>query len=100
MKFFFYIFAIHSSSRHEKRCQMRLRLFSLFQGSIYQQCSVTGSSVTVGTTVAYYLNFLISIGQLGIETKLQNQTYSIILLHTHFTTWKTGTAKEIDFISL
>ena len=27
--FFIYIFAIHSSSRHEKRCQMSLRLFSL-----------------------------------------------------------------------
>ena len=36
-KFFFDIFAIHSSTRHEKRCQMRLRLFSLFRGSIYQQ---------------------------------------------------------------
>ena len=36
--FFFDIFAIHSSSRHEKRCQMSLRLFSLFRGSIYQQC--------------------------------------------------------------
>ena len=35
--FFFDIFAIHSSTRHEKRCQMRLRLFSLFRGSIYQQ---------------------------------------------------------------
>merc|ERR1740129_2595189 len=31
--FFFYIFAIHSSSRYEKRCQMLQRLFSLFQGS-------------------------------------------------------------------
>ena len=36
-KKFFDIFAIHSSSRHEKRCQMSLRLFSLFRGSIYQQ---------------------------------------------------------------
>ena len=36
--FFFDIFAIHSSSRHEKRCQMSLRFFSLFRGSIYQQC--------------------------------------------------------------
>jgi hypothetical protein len=36
--FFFYIFAIHTSSRHEKRCQMSVRLFSLFRGSIYQQC--------------------------------------------------------------
>ena len=36
-KFFFDIFAIHSSNRHEKRCQMSLRLFSLFRGSIYQQ---------------------------------------------------------------
>ena len=34
---FFDIFAIHSSSGHEKRCQMSLRLFSLFRGSIYQQ---------------------------------------------------------------
>merc|ERR1712051_418161 len=38
--FFFDIFAIHSSSRHEKRCQMSVRLFSLFRGSIYQQCTV------------------------------------------------------------
>ena len=36
-KFFFDIFAIHSSSRHEKCCQMNVRLFSLFRGSIYQQ---------------------------------------------------------------
>ena len=36
---FFDIFAIHSSSRHEKRCQMSGRLFSLFRGSIYQQCT-------------------------------------------------------------
>ena len=36
-KFFFDIFAIHSSSRHEKRCQISVRLFSLFPGSIYQQ---------------------------------------------------------------
>ena len=33
-KFFFDIFAIHSSSRHEKRCQISVRLFSLFPGSI------------------------------------------------------------------
>ena len=37
--FFFNIFAIHSSSRHEKCCQMSVRLFSLFRGSIYQQCT-------------------------------------------------------------
>ena len=36
-KFFFDIFAIHSSSRHEKCCQMSVRLLSLFRGSIYQQ---------------------------------------------------------------
>ena len=41
--FFFYIFAIHSSSRYEKRCQMSLRLFSLFQGSRNQQCKVLAS---------------------------------------------------------
>ena len=35
--FFFDIFATHSSSRNEKRCQMSVRLFSLFPGSIYQQ---------------------------------------------------------------
>ena len=28
--FFFYIFAIHSSSRHEKHCQMFIRLFAYF----------------------------------------------------------------------
>ena len=32
------IFAIHSSSKHEKCCQMSLWLFSLFQGSRNQQC--------------------------------------------------------------
>ena len=37
-KFFFDIFAIHSSSRYEKRCQMLQRLFSLFQGSKNQLC--------------------------------------------------------------
>ena len=36
--FFFYIFAIHSSSRYEKSCQKSLRLFSLFQGSRNQLC--------------------------------------------------------------
>ena len=41
LKFFLYIFAIHSSSRHEKRCQMSVRLFSLFQGSRNQQCSMS-----------------------------------------------------------
>ena len=35
--FYFFIFAIHSSSRHEKCCQISVRLFSLFRGSIYQQ---------------------------------------------------------------
>ena len=34
---FFFIFAIHWSSRHEKCCQMSVRLFSLFQGSRNQQ---------------------------------------------------------------
>ena len=43
--FFFYIFAIHSSSRHEKRCQISLRIFSLFRGSIYQQCQVGKSKM-------------------------------------------------------
>ena len=38
--FFFDIFAIHSSSRYEKRCQMLQRLFSLFQGSKNQLCMV------------------------------------------------------------
>ena len=33
------IFAIHSSSRHEKCCQMSVRLFSPFQGSKNQQCN-------------------------------------------------------------
>ena len=33
MKFFLYIFAIHLSSRHEKRCQMCEILFCLFHGS-------------------------------------------------------------------
>ena len=36
---FFHIFAIHSSSRHEKRCQMSVRRFSLVQGSRNQQCA-------------------------------------------------------------
>ena len=37
-KFFFDIFAIHLTSRYEKRCQMLQRLFSLFQGSKNQLC--------------------------------------------------------------
>ena len=45
-KFFFDIFAIHSSSRHENCCQMSLRLFSLFRGSIYQQCSGSFTKLT------------------------------------------------------
>ena len=36
--FLFDISAIHSSIRHEKHCQMSLGLFSLFRGSISQQC--------------------------------------------------------------
>ena len=39
--FFFNIFAIHSSSRYEKCCQMSLRPFSLFQGSRNQLCQTT-----------------------------------------------------------
>ena len=35
--FFLHFFAFPSSSRHEKHCQMSLRLFSLFRGCIYQQ---------------------------------------------------------------
>ena len=42
--FFFYIFAIHSSSRYEKRCQMLQRLFSLFQGSKNQLCRCIASA--------------------------------------------------------
>ena len=37
-KIFFYIFAIHLTSRYEKRCRMLQRLFSLFQGSKNQLC--------------------------------------------------------------
>ena len=33
------IFAIHLSSRHEKPCQMCVRLVCLFQCSSYQQCN-------------------------------------------------------------
>ena len=36
--FFFDIFAIHSSSRHEKCFQMSVRLFSVLQGSRNEQC--------------------------------------------------------------
>ena len=39
-KFFFDIFAIHLTSRYEKRCQMLQRLFSLFQGSKNQLCAL------------------------------------------------------------
>ena len=45
-KVFFDIFAIYSSSRHEKCCQMSVRLFSLFQGSSNQQCEVIISIVS------------------------------------------------------
>ena len=37
-KIIFDIFLIHSLSIHEKRCQMSVRLSSLFQGSRNQQC--------------------------------------------------------------
>ena len=37
-KIFFDIFAIHLTSRYEKRCRMLQRLFSLFQGSKNQLC--------------------------------------------------------------
>ena len=36
--FFFDIFAIHLSSKYEKRCQMYVRLFCLFHGSKTQGC--------------------------------------------------------------
>ena len=36
--FFIYIFAIHSSCRHEKRCRMSVRFFCLCQCSRNQQC--------------------------------------------------------------
>ena len=42
--FFFDIFAIHSSSRYEKCCQISVRLFSLFRGSIYQQCKANADT--------------------------------------------------------
>ena len=56
--FFFYIFAIHSSSRHEKHCQMSLRLFSLFRGSIYQQWYV---SRCVWIHIVYVIHICIRI---------------------------------------
>ena len=36
-----YIFAIHSSSRHEKGCRMSVNFFCLFQCSRNQQCFIT-----------------------------------------------------------
>ena len=39
-KIFFDIFVIHLLSRYEKRCRMLQRLFSLFQGSKNQLCTV------------------------------------------------------------
>ena len=50
--FFFDIFAIHSSSRHEKRCQISVRLFSLFRGSIDQQCHALVTFVFLGEVMA------------------------------------------------
>ena len=55
-KNFFDIFAIHSSSRHKKRCQMSVRLFSLFRGSIYQQWGV--SSKPSGKYIVTLIFFL------------------------------------------
>ena len=39
--FFLHFFVIHSSSRHEKSCQISERLFSLFQCSRNQQCGAS-----------------------------------------------------------
>jgi hypothetical protein len=60
VKFFFFdIFAIHSSSRHEKCCQMSVRLFSLFQGSIYQQWGVKAPIAPVlNTPLTFIVLFL------------------------------------------
>ena len=52
--FFFDIFAIHSSSRHEKRCQISVRLFSLFRGSIYQQWDFKKPPFNYGLEIPFY----------------------------------------------
>ena len=66
--FFFDIFAIHSSSRREKRCQMSVRLFSLFRGSIYQQCRASnchqGADLFLVTT-ALIFTFLFPTRTMG-----------------------------------
>ena len=56
LDFFFFIFAIHSSSTHEKRCQISVRLFSLFRGSIYQQwlCSIAAPNCRTGQSKGRY----------------------------------------------
>jgi hypothetical protein len=60
--FFLYIFAIHSSSRHEKRCQMSVRLFSLFQGSRNQQCEamLDRASILKRFSLQYFCSFFMT----------------------------------------
>ena len=50
-KFFFDIFAIHLTSRYEKRCQMLQRLFSLFQGSKNQLWDPTYQNATINFSI-------------------------------------------------
>ena len=68
-KFFFDIFAIHLTSRYEKRCRMLQRLFSLFQGS-KNQLWVVQSFIhlipfkvhDICILVQYYIHYMIPSG--------------------------------------
>ena len=76
------IFAINWSSRHEKRCQMSIRLFSLFRGSIYQQCLMIlgcfGKKM-----ITWYISQA-SLYQNSMLIKLCEFSYISILILLHF----------------
>ena len=81
-KIFFDIFAIHSSSRHEKRCQISVRLFSLFRGSIYQQ---------------WYLFYYISYNMARTSGKRRHQPEMSPFLRSHKGTCNSENSKIYDF---
>ena len=90
-KFFFDIFAIHSSSRHKKRCQISVRLFSLFPGSIYQQWKRSTNNLLILCIIYYQLHSrdntfwsYIFVGKLLQESIKVTYSYQVTLKSKHF----------------
>ena len=77
-EFFLYIYAIHSSSRHEKQCQMLERIFCLFQRYrniqclINQVCHLLMCSVFCSTASVYH-SYLLMYMYFYINRARQNE---------------------------